>query len=171
MQDFDQILRTRRAVRHFTSEPVSNKHLQAIVEAAFIAPSAKNNQPWRLIAIQSPEAKKKLHPISVQPWFVGAPLYIVIVGNHLQAWRNRPYSSVNIDTSIAMTQMWLKAHQLGLGANWVCAFNQSLCHCILGIEEPEEAVSILAVGHPDPNWIGKEGNSRRKNPADLLTIL
>ena len=53
-------LRSRRSVRHFLPEPVSEEAVDRILETAFYAPSAHNRQPWRFVIVQSGEAKTRL---------------------------------------------------------------------------------------------------------------
>ena len=173
MKTCKEILFGRRAVRHYLPEAPEPELVQEVLRAGLAAPSAHNLQPWRLIVVQSPQAREMIHPISVQPWFKTVPVYIVVVGNHDQAWHwnDRSYSSVAIDTSIVCTQMWLRATELGLGANWVCAFDQPLCHHLLGLAPNEEPVSIITLGHFDPEWRGREGNPKRKPQEELISYL
>ena len=67
---FDQIISTRRTVRHFdATKPITREELMPILEAGRLAPSAKNFQPLRFVVVLSEEERTKLHAISQQPWF------------------------------------------------------------------------------------------------------
>lgn len=109
-QDFrliEDFFRTRRSVRKFIDRPVEEEKLMAILEAGRIAPSAHNYQPWHFLVVREEEGRKRLAPCSQQPWFPGAPIYIITLGDHQRAWKRGAGDSVDIDTSIAMTYMML----------------------------------------------------------------
>lgn len=168
----DQIISTRRTVRHFdASKPMTRADLMPILEAGRLAPSAKNFQPLRYVVVLSEEERTKLHAVSQQAWFYKAPSYIVIIGDHDEAWQ-RPHCDLTyVDSSIALTHMLLKAEDMGLGATTVAAFDQEICRQLLQLPEHEEPILILAVGHPDPAFAGKEGNPRRKPMEELVTFI
>ncbi len=163
-QDFrlvEDFYRTRRSVRKFIDRPVEEEKLMAILEAGRIAPSAHNYQPWHFLVVRDEEARKRLAPCSQQPWFPGAPTYIIVLGDHDRAWKRGAGDSVDIDTSIAMTYMMLEAHSLGLGATWVCAFDQALCSEIFEIPAHMTPISILAFGYGDPTVPPRETFNRK----------
>ena len=145
---FDQIISTRRTVRHFdATKPMTREELMPILEAGRLAPSAKNFQPLRFVVVLSEEERTKLHAISQQPWFYHAPSYIVIIGDHDKAWQ-RPHCDLTyVDTSIALTHMLLKAEDMGLGATTVAAFDQEICRELLQIPEHEE-LSLIHISEP-----------------------
>lgn len=172
MKGIDQIISTRRTVRHFDpNKLVTRETLLPLLEAARLAPSAKNIQPLRYIVVLDPQEREKLHAVSQQPWFYSAPSYIVIVADHDAAWQ-RPQCDISyVDAAIALTHMLFKAEDLGLGATTVAAFDQDICRQLLSIPEHEEPVLILAVGHPDPAFEGREGNPKRKALEDLVSYI
>jgi nitroreductase len=77
------LLETRRSVNFFdTNKPIPKKTLEDIINLAVLAPSAFNLQPWRIIAVESDEAKEKLKALSNnQPKVTEAPVTLIIVGN------------------------------------------------------------------------------------------
>ncbi|WP_373790106.1 nitroreductase family protein [Bacteroides heparinolyticus] len=147
--DLLELMRQRRSVRAFLPNAVEDEKLLQILEAGRIAPSACNMQPWTFLVINEDEARKKLSTCYERSWFGGAMLHIVIIGDHREAWSRPSGDSVDIDTSIAITQMMLMAQSLGLASTWVCAFDQEKCRELFGIPAHCEAVSILAVGYAD----------------------
>ncbi|MGC9151760.1 MAG: nitroreductase family protein [Microbacter sp.] len=77
------LLQTRRSVNFFDiNKPLSKKTLEEIINLAVLAPSAFNLQPWRIIAVESNEAKEKLKALSNnQPKVTEAPVTLIIVGD------------------------------------------------------------------------------------------
>ncbi|MBN1661473.1 MAG: nitroreductase family protein [Anaerolineae bacterium] len=59
-----KIIQDRRSVRHYTDEPVSEEHLELILEAARQAPSGENAQPWRFIIVKDAATRKQLGAIA-----------------------------------------------------------------------------------------------------------
>jgi nitroreductase len=59
-----KIIQDRRSIRHYTDEPVSEEHLEMLLEAARQAPSGENAQPWRFIVVKDPETRKQLGAIA-----------------------------------------------------------------------------------------------------------
>ncbi|MBC7250741.1 MAG: nitroreductase family protein [Anaerolineae bacterium] len=59
-----KIIEDRRSIRDYTDEPVSEEHLKMILEAARLAPSGENAQPWRFIIVKDPATRKKLGAIA-----------------------------------------------------------------------------------------------------------
>ena len=68
MKDFIQLAQTRRSVRSYTQEPVSNEDMQYIMECARIAPSAVNFQPWHFYIVRTPELQAKLRQTYSREW-------------------------------------------------------------------------------------------------------
>ena len=68
--------RQRFSVRKFTDEPVSDEDLNYILEAARLAPSAVNRQPWKFVIVASDHGKAMLRACYDREWFKSAPLYI-----------------------------------------------------------------------------------------------
>jgi nitroreductase len=59
-----KIIQDRRSIRHYTDEPVSEEHLETILEAARQAPSGENAQPWRFIIVKDLETRKQLGTVA-----------------------------------------------------------------------------------------------------------
>ena len=55
-----KVIQDRRSIREYTAEPVSEKDLELILEAARQAPSGENAQPWRFVVVRDPGIRKKL---------------------------------------------------------------------------------------------------------------
>ena len=116
MDAMDALL-TRRSVRHFTPEPVSQEQLQRILSAAMHAPSACNQQPWHFIVVTGREklgAIAKAHPYAKM--LEQAPLAIIVCGD--LTLETCPGNWI-IDCSAAMENLLLAVHALGLGGVWV----------------------------------------------------
>lgn len=145
---FLELARNRRSVRKFKDEPVDAELLRQILEAARAAPTAANNQPVRLIVVQSAEAQEKLsHAANCY----GAPVSVVVCADRSRAWK-RPFdgkSTAGIDASILTDHMMLCAASLGLASVWICYFKPDIVRKEFSLPESLEPVNILALGHAD----------------------
>jgi len=112
-----EALLTRRAVREYTSEPVTEEELQTILRAAMHAPSACNQQPWHFIVVDDRETLNAIaarHPYAQM--LLQAPMAISVCADvTLETCRGHWTS----DCSAAMENLLLAAHALGLGSVWV----------------------------------------------------
>ena len=143
------VIETRTSVRSFTEEPVSEKELISILNAAFCAPSAKNYRPYELIVIRDREI---LHELSASCEFARmiekGSLAIAVTGDK----EKQPVKELLVADCAAVTQnMLLRIEELGLGGCW-CGIMWDgnwypYVRKALKLPEHIEPISIVAVGH------------------------
>ena len=154
---YDPVL-TRRSIRRYTSEPVTDEQIHRLLEAAMAAPSAGNQQPWHFIVVTDRAMLneiQKVHPYAAM--LREAPLAIVVCGDP----SNPDYPGYWVlDCSAATQNILVEARLLGLGSVWLGV------HCrpkreaevreLFGIPAEIEPLAIVALGHP----------AEEKPPAD-----
>ena len=148
--NFLDLCTKRYSVRTYSDAPVSEADLNYILQCARLAPSAVNFQPWRFIIVQSDAMRLKLQTCYHREWFNEAPLYIICVVRHNEAWVRKSDQKAhgNIDIAIAAEHICLAAADKGLGSCWVCNFDAALCHKLFTLEDNEEAAVLIPIGHP-----------------------
>lgn len=147
--DFLTMARERYSVRSFKDEPISEEHMNKILEAANIAPTGCNYQPQRIYVVTSEEGIAKLN--SVSKCIFGANTVLIFTYNKDEAWKNRLEEGVCSgvqDVSIVATHVMLEAWELGVGSCWVNFFAPSKLHEVMGLPENEEVVCIMPMGYP-----------------------
>lgn len=109
-------LRTRRSIRKFEDKPVSDEMIHEILDAAMMAPSAGNAQPWQFIVVNDREILNTIGDINPYAKMVPkAPLGILVCGD----LSKEKYPGYWVqDCSAAMQNLLLAVHGLGLGAVW-----------------------------------------------------
>lgn len=115
MELFDA-LRSRRSIRSYTDEPVTDETLAPILEVAMLAPSAGNQQPWHFIVVRDREKLSSVpdfHPFSKM--VLQAKVAILVCGDP-KGIKWREYWSQ--DCSAATLNILLAARGLGLGSVW-----------------------------------------------------
>ena len=119
MDAIDAIL-TRRSIRKFTNEPVTDEQVETLLKAAMYAPSAGNQQPWHFIVVQDRailDSVPDIHPYTMM--IKQAPLAVIVCGD-LQKEMYEGYWVQ--DCSAATENLLLAAHAMGLGAVWCGIF-------------------------------------------------
>jgi len=144
---------SRKSVRSFTSEPVSQEHIEAMLKAAMAAPTAVNYQPWRFVVVTDRaqlDAMAEILPYAKM--LMQAPLAIVVCGE--TTWfegRENPYWQQ--DCSAATENLLLAAEALGLGAVWTGVYpNMQLAEPLgefLGLPETVQPLCAIPIGHHD----------------------
>jgi len=147
-----EAIKTRRSVREFTSQPVSDKQIKRLLDAATRAPSAGNIQPWEFVVVRKPEIKHGLAQAALDQKFIEqAPVVIVVCADPAKSAPRYGSRGTNLyclqDTAAATQNILLAAHALGLGACWVGAFKEEIAREVLKIPEPVRPVAIIPVGH------------------------
>ena len=165
--DFLDLAKTRSSVRAYKSQPVEEGKLQSVLEAARLAPSANNRQPWKFIVVTDSELRSKLTEIAGGQPFVGeAPVIIVAVGLDPERVMTCEVPAYAVDLSIAIDHMTLAAAALGLGTCWIGRFNQSEAKSLLNVPDGAKIVTLLPIGYPaDPKDLDRE---KSRKPLDQI---
>ena len=147
--------------------PVEKEKILQVIEAARIAPSAVNFQPWHFIVVTSEEMKSKIAETYSRDWFRKAPAIIVVCGDHSSSWkRNDGKDHCDIDVAIAVEHMTLAAADMGLGTCWVCAFDAAKCHQVLDLPENLEVIALLPIGYPADDEVPQK---KRKSINEIVS--
>jgi len=173
LKDIIEIIKTRRCVREFREDAISDEDINFLIDCARYAPSGFNMQPWSFLVIKnrdlqhrlSESGKKAMIPI-LEPMknaskkasdflgflktkgtsmFYDAPLLIIILGN-----KNSP--TADFDCSMAAQNMMLAAHSKGIGSCWIGGLLPALMDekilNEIGVPQGNKAVAPLIFGYP-----------------------
>ncbi|MFH0893281.1 MAG: nitroreductase family protein [Bacteroidota bacterium] len=161
-----EALFTRRSIRKFKKDPITEEALKGILRAAMYAPSAANQQPWGFVVIKDRNILNQIptvHPYAEM--IKEAPVAIAVCGD-LSLEKHQGYWVQ--DCSAASHNLCLAAHALGIGNVWLGIYPRE--DRVMGIREilklPENVVplSIIVLGHPDETAAPPE---ERFNPAKI----
>ena len=175
IMDVFEAIRTRRSVRKFQDRPVEPEKLQAVLDAARMAPSWANTQCWRFVVVQDPQMKARISEQSyVEAYFATrgyrtnpaqkalaqAPVVIVACADPALSgnlWGQEYYLT---DLGIAAENLMLAAHAAGLGTVFVGVFNEEKVRELLGIPADIRVVGLFPLGYPED--AGKTGPPRKQ---------
>ena len=154
---FLELAKKRFSVRDFQQKMVEEEKLKKVLEAARVAPSAVNYQPWHFIVLTNERQRGAVSSTYKARWIRSAPVIIAACGDHSKSWkRGDGKDHLDIDVAIAVDHMTLAAAELGLGTCWVCAFDVEKCRHILGLPDSFEVIALVPLGYPD-----EEGDTKR----------
>jgi len=148
--EFYEVINKRRSIRAYKKDPVEDSKLSRILNAARLAPTAANRQPFSLIVVKDGETKQKLKDAYSQEWFFTAPVIVCACALPDNAWkRNDGKVYVDVDVAIAMDHLILAAFAEGLGTCWIAAFKPEVVREVLNIPENMEPLILTPLGYPE----------------------
>ena len=148
--DFFEVIRNRRSIRKYQDKSVEKEKLQKILEAARLAPSAMNRQPYQLIVVSKKDVLSKINSACNQDW--KAPIMIAMVSIPKEAWvRDEGEEYWKADAAIAMHQVSLAAYAEGLGTCWIAAFKEKEVKELLGVDSGSRIPFLSPLGYPAEN--------------------
>jgi nitroreductase len=161
--NFHDLINLRQSVRRYDSRPVEREKLLQCLEAARLAPSASNSQPWYFIVVDEPDLKNEVAKATFDPilsfnkFAVQAPVIIVLVTEKAgfvtrlaSKIKKRDWSQV--DTGIAASQFCLQAAELGLGTCMLGWFNEDKVKKLLNIPPKKFICLLITLGYPPDNY-------------------
>ncbi|MBD3284892.1 nitroreductase [candidate division WOR-3 bacterium] len=161
-----KIIRDRRSVRAYRKKDIPQDVLRSVLEAARLAPSANNRQPWKFIVVRDKAKRKALAKAAKEQQFVAeAPVVIASVALEPERLMTCGVSAASVDLSIATDHIQLAAVEHGLGSCWLGAFYQEDVKKILGIPAKYKVIALLSLGYP----ADQPGIKNRKAIEEIIT--
>jgi nitroreductase len=139
----------RKSIRGYEKTPVPEEKLNAVLEAARMAPSGANRQPWKFVVVRDGEKREQLSAASGgQRHVAEAPVVIAAVGTMPENMMLCDVPAYPVNLAIAIDHMTLAAVDEGLGTCWIGAFKQDVARKILEVPENCKIVALLTLGYP-----------------------
>lgn len=147
--DLTEVIATRRSIRKFRAEDVTDEDVKDVLEAARLAPSANNLQPWKFIVVRNEKKRRLIAQACFGQEFIGeAPVVIVACATGRGGWIGGYMESWPVDVAIAMTHLMLAAWAKGLGTCWIGAFDEEKIREICQIPPEVRVVAVTPLGYP-----------------------
>ena len=146
--NFVELVRRRYSVRSYKPDQVEPEKLDRILEAARLAPTAVNIQPFQLLVIRTANRQNELWRIYDKKWFVQPPIVICGCGIPQKNWVRKDGKNYNdVDVAIVMDHLILAATAEGLGTCWIGAFDPNAAKEVLGLPNGVEPIAFTTVGY------------------------
>jgi nitroreductase len=146
--EYLDLIKTRRSIRKYKPDPVSESDIQTVLEAARLAPSWSNLQCWHYIVVTEPAIKTKLAG-EKRKWLSNAPIIIVACADPRASGQKTDLDYFMLDTGISFEHLVLAATDLGLGTCWIGAFNETTAREALGVPGNIRVVALTPLGYPE----------------------
>ncbi|MGQ9508813.1 MAG: nitroreductase family protein [Thermodesulfobacteriota bacterium] len=170
-----EAIQGRRSIRKYRSDPISDDLLQKVIEAVRWSPSWANTQCWELIIVRDPKVKSDLASTLPKgnpalPSMTEAPLIVVLCGKKgVSGFKKGEAVTTKgdwlmFDTGIAMQNLCLMAHSLGIGTVIVGLFDHKKVEQILEVPETVEVVAMTPLGYPAASGAAP----KRKEPSEFV---
>ena len=161
--DFSQLVRVRSSIRGYLGTPVDQEKLDLILEAARLAPTAANRQPFRIIVVRDQALRRALAAAYSREWFYNAPIILVVCGVPSEVWvRADGFDCLATDAAIVTDHLTLQAADLGLGTCWIANFDPEEVSRVLGLPDNLVPLFLTPLGHPGVGGRPKERRSREE---------
>ncbi|MGD8539835.1 MAG: nitroreductase family protein [Candidatus Aminicenantes bacterium] len=173
---FQRLVEGRRSIRRYTDKPVEREKILLCLEAARLAPSADNAQPWRFLVIDDVDLKQHFCNevfsgiYSISKFAQQAPVLIVILARlNIIAHRiGKQIQNIHfhlLDIGIAGEHIVLQAEELGLGTCWIGWFNTRKARKALNIPREYKIASLLSMGYYEKKPLKEK---KRKQLAEVV---
>ena len=149
--EFNKLITERFSVRDFKNEHLPKEVIDKILEAGHKAPTGCNNQPQRILVLNSDDAMEKLKKCT--KCHFNAPTAMLVCYNKDESWQ-RVYDgelSAPVDAVIVTTHLMLSAKDNGVGSCWVMHFDPSAIREEFNISENVVPTALLVMGYPSPS--------------------
>ncbi len=154
MTDLLEIMRTRRSVRKYTAQEISDEDIKKILNAALLAPSGHSKYPCEFIVVKNRETLNKMSQcrVNVAKMLEDAAYAVVVIADKEKS------DTIVEDCSVAMMNMELEATSLGIGNCWIQirgrdaengSTSEDYLRGILNFPEKFACQSVLSLGYPD----------------------
>jgi nitroreductase len=175
--NISELIKHRKSARDFQEKPVEREKIMACLEAARLAPSACNAQPWKFIVVDDPPLKQKFCDAvfsgvySLNAFTSKAPVIVAIVseqGNFMAKIGSllRDTRYYLIDIGISGEHFVLQAEDLGLGTCWMGWFNEKAVKSLLNIPGNKKVDILIALGYASQK---KADLPHRREPLDKMS--
>ena len=164
--EFEDIIRKRTAARKFSDRELDQKELDKILEAGRLAPTAKNNQPFKIYVVKSEEGLMKIDQALRCRY--GAKTVLIVCGSIEESYHKGEYSTYEMDSCIVATHMMLEATNIGVDNIWIESFDEDILKKEFNIPSDYIPVCLLPLGYKAENCPINPLHNIRKKIEDLV---
>jgi len=169
MSVFLDLAKQRYSCRSYDGKSITKEQIEQILEAARIAPSAVNAQPWHFVVATQLPLRENLVSCYSRPWLATAPAIIVACGDHSVSWRRADGKDhCDIDIAIAVDHITLAAAEMGLATCWICKFDAIKCAEFLKLPSHVSPIVMIPIGYPNDKSADSDRHLKRKTLDQIV---
>jgi nitroreductase len=155
----------RRSIREYRPLPVADEKMERILEAGRLAPTARNQQAWRILIVSDPLLKERLvdEASPHQPFLKQAPIILAACALNPDYVMRCGHPAFLIDLAIVLEHISLQAVREGLGTCWIGSFDEGKAKSVLQVPAQVRIVELMSLGYP-----ARLPDARERKPAQEL---
>lgn len=174
MSDYFELIQKRESCRDYDTRPVEKEKLERCVEAARLAPSACNSQPWKYLVVTNPEMVKKLRPmmqdLGMNKFVDACPAFAIVLEEKAKlkvtvSQRFKDQDFAPIDVAFSASQFCYAATEQGLSTCIIGWHNEPKIKEMFNLEKHERVRLILAVGYAKSDKL----REKRRKPIEEMS--
>lgn len=153
------LIQKRRSVRRYSGRLIPKEDILKCVEAARLAPSACNSQPWKFVVIDEPDLRRRVAErifsglYSMNKFAKEAPVLVAVVAEKMKflaavGAQVRDTKYYLVDIGIACEHFILQAEELGIGTCWIGWFDEKALKDELKVPKDRKVDIVIALGYP-----------------------
>ena len=162
--ELENVIRERHATRKFQEKKIEREKLEKILEAGRLAPTAKNQQPFKIIVVEENLDKIDL----ASPCRYGAPTVLLVCGDKNQAFQKGNHSTYEMDACIVATHLMLEATNVGISNIWVEMFDENVLREQFQLPDSLIPVCLLPMGYEEENLPVSANHMTRKPLEEIV---
>ena len=176
--EFIKLAKKRCSVRKFSTQQVSRKEIEACLEAARLAPSACNSQPWHFVVIDDekilPEIREAAvgNPVPINVFVRQAPVIIAVVEETAKLAASiggfvKGHGYKHLDIGMAVENFCLAATERGIGTCILGWFDEKRAKKAIGVPKTKQIPLLIALGYPVDNFQTPE--KKRRELSEIMS--
>lgn len=144
-----EVVRTRRSIRAYASEPVDRAIIEELMQLVRLAPSARNRQEWGFVVADDPSVVDRIaREGRTSPFVSGCPVVVAAVATDPEYVMRCGADASDVDLSIALDHLQLLAWSAGLGSCWLGSFDERAVAEVIGVPGGCRIVGLMTLGYP-----------------------
>ena len=164
--EFEKVIKERFSTRKFTNQKVEKEKLDKILEAARIAPTARNLQNFKVYVVESKEGLEKIDKATGCRF--NAQTVLIIADDKENGYWHGDHSFIDIDASIITTHLMLAATNVGVNNIWIGNFEPKVINEEFNLPKGYVAVSLLPIGYKTDDFEPSPLHSTRKSIEEIV---
>ncbi len=169
--EFEQLIKERYSCKNYSDRKVEEEKLNAILQAARLAPTAKNLQEYHIYVIQTKKNLKKIDEITPCRYNASTVLLVTFDKTNVYTYPGGRRDSGIEDASIVATHLMLAAKNQGVESCWINFIDPDLIHNAFGLSGNEEVLMLLDLGYPENPQAINPLHDVRKDLSETVSFI
>lgn len=167
--EYEKLIEQRFSVREFKKEHLPDEIIAKILSSSHKAPTGCNNQPQRILVLNTDESIEKLKRCT--KCHFDAPTAMLVCYNEDESWKRRYDNALSapVDAAIVSTHMMLEAHNIGVGSCWVMHFDPMAMKENFCIPDNIKPLALMVMGYPADSATPHDFHSKSR-PLDEVVV-